>query len=77
MVVGWFVLLALQTYNQLLNDAPPKSVAWLGEAGAALFIAAWLWSLVTSFSLLREARANEQKPGVPAAAAPRPKKSRA
>ncbi|HOX57702.1 MAG TPA: hypothetical protein P5205_13720 [Candidatus Paceibacterota bacterium] len=63
MVIGWFVLLALQSYNELLNDAPPKSVAWLGVAGGATFIAAWLWSLITSLSLLREARAVELPPG--------------
>jgi len=63
MVVGWFVLLALQLYEELINDAPPRSVARLGEAGAVIFLAAWLWSLVTSFSVLREARANETSPG--------------
>jgi len=59
MVVGWFALLALQIYNELLNDAQPKSVAWLGAVGAAIFAVAWLWSLVTSLSVLREARAND------------------
>jgi hypothetical protein len=62
MVIAWFVLHALQLYNELVNDAQPKSVAWLGEAGALTFTAAWLWSLVTSLSVLREARANEDKP---------------
>ena len=65
MIIGWFVLLALQIYNQLINDAPTKSVAWLGEAGAVIFVAAWLWSLVTSLSVLREARANERKSATP------------
>ena len=59
MVIGWFVLLALQVYNEVMNGAEPKSVAWLGLAGGATFAAAWLWSLVTSLSILREARANE------------------
>ena len=59
MVIAWFVLFALQTYQELINDAPPRSVAWLGQAGAVTFAAAWLWSLVTSLSILREARANE------------------
>jgi len=62
MLMGWFVLLALQIYNELINDAQPKSVAWLGEAGAVTFAAAWLWALVTSLSVLREARANESRP---------------
>jgi hypothetical protein len=60
MVIGWFVLLALQIYNELINDAQPKSVAWAGEVGAAVFAAAWLWSLVTSLSILREARTSQQ-----------------
>jgi hypothetical protein len=59
MILGWFVLLFLQLYNELINDAQPKSVAALGEAGAVTFAAAWLWSLVTSLSVLREARAND------------------
>ena len=62
MVIGWFVLLALQIYDELINDAQPKSVAWLGEVGAVTFGAAWLWSLVTSLSVLREARNNENQP---------------
>jgi hypothetical protein len=61
MVVTWFVLLFLEFYNELINDARPKSVAWLGEAGGLTFAAAWVWSLFTSLSVLREARAN--KPG--------------
>ena len=62
MVIGWFVLLAMRVYDELVNDAQPKSVAWLGVAGAVTFAAAWLWSLVTSLSVLREARANETGP---------------
>jgi hypothetical protein len=68
MVIAWFVLFALETYNELINDAPPKSVARLGQVGAIIFAAAWLWSLVTSLSVLREARANEPdrlQPGGP------------
>ena len=62
MIVGWFVLLARQIYNELINDAQPKSVAWRAEAGAAVFAAAWLWSLVTSLSILREARPPASRP---------------
>ncbi len=59
LVVAWFVTLITQIYQQVDTDAPLRTVAWLGEAGGATFVAAWLWSLVTSVSLLREARANE------------------
>lgn len=62
LVVAWFVGLLNQMYQQFNGDASPKSVAGLGEAGALSFAAAWLWSLITSFSLLREARANEAYP---------------
>jgi serine protease Do len=65
MILGWFALLGVQTYNQIVNDAGTQSVASLGEAGAVTFIAAWLWSLVTSLSILREARANEHKSAAP------------
>ena len=59
MVMGWFVLVAIQFYHRINGDAQPKSVAWLGAAGGLTFLASWLWALVTSLSLLREARANE------------------
>ena len=59
MVLGWFVLLAMQIYNEMMNDARSNSVAWLGEAGAVVFAAAWLWSLVTSLSVLRQVRTTE------------------
>jgi Na+-transporting NADH:ubiquinone oxidoreductase subunit NqrD len=60
MVIGWFVLLALQVYGQVVDGTEPKPVGWLGLAGGATFAAAWLWSLITSLSVLREARASEQ-----------------
>ena len=65
MVTGWFVLFALYTYEELVNDAQPKSVARLGATGLVIFLAAWVWSLITSLSLLREAQANERKPVAP------------
>ena len=62
--VAWFVRVALQLYQQLNGgvEAQPKSIAWLGEAGASAAGLAWLWSLFTSLSLLRQARANEHPP---------------
>ena len=57
--VAWFVEVLIQFSGMINSDAPPRSVGWLAEAGALTFIAAWLWALITSLSLLREARRNE------------------
>ena len=57
-IVGWFVALLRQYYGQITGDVPVTPIAWLGETGAGLFIAAWGWSLVTSISLVRAARRN-------------------
>jgi hypothetical protein len=62
LVMLWFALRMSQLYSEVVDDVQPQSVAWVGEAGAALFAAAWLWSLVTSLSVLREARASEPGP---------------
>jgi hypothetical protein len=56
MVAAWFTELSIQLYRQIDGDSEPKSYAWLGEAGAVTFGAAWLCSLVTSLSLLRQAK---------------------
>lgn len=61
MVVGWFILVLIQMYHQITGGAEPKSAAWLGWAGAATFVAAWLWALVTSLQLLSAAKKNEAR----------------
>lgn len=58
MIVGWFVLVARNTYALWFNDAEPKPTAWLGGAGALTFLASWLWALLTSFQILRSAETN-------------------
>ncbi|HOQ56537.1 MAG TPA: GYF domain-containing protein [Verrucomicrobiota bacterium] len=64
-VCGWLVLVAWQIYNAATRGAELRPTGWLGGAGAALFALAWIWSLFTSLSLLREARANEPGAGRP------------
>jgi hypothetical protein len=61
-VIAWFAGRMSQMYHQLDGETATRSVAWLGETGAAIFAVAWLWALFTSLSLLREARANEEQP---------------
>jgi hypothetical protein len=57
-IVVWFAALLRQYYGLITGDAPLTPLTWLAQAGAGLFIAAWCWSLVTSISLIREARRN-------------------
>jgi hypothetical protein len=68
MVVVWFFAVMIQYYGQITGDTPVRPVGWIGETGAILFVAAWLWALVTSVSLLRVAQADgpvESKPVPP------------
>ena len=60
LVTAWFVLTMIQTYRQVTSDAPARSFGEFGAAGALVFAAAWLWSLVTSLGMLREAKTAEQ-----------------
>lgn len=55
-VLAWFVSLMVQYYGQISGDVKIKSVAWIGLVGAFLFIAAWIWALITSINLIRQAR---------------------
>jgi len=56
LVCVWFYKLVLiQFYGQMEGNVEVKPVWQFGVSGAVLFVAAWLWSLVTSLSLLREA----------------------
>jgi len=60
MLTGWFGLVAKNTYNLWFNDAEPKPVGWLGEAGGLTFLVSWLWALVTSFQIQSSAKETEQ-----------------
>ena len=60
MVLVWFFQIMIQDYGQATGDVPARPVGWIGlEIGAILFVAAWFWALVTSASLLRQAKATE------------------
>ena len=65
-VLVWFVAVLGQYYGQISGNVEVKPVGWIGLTGAGLFVAAWLWSLVTSIGFIREAaRAAEQKRSAP------------
>jgi hypothetical protein len=60
LIVAWFISLMLKLIRDVDEQGgAAHSVAWIGEAGAAIFALSWIWSLMTSLSLTREARANE------------------
>jgi hypothetical protein len=59
----------LQEEVNLADVETPVSYGKWGVAGACFFAASWLWSLLTSINLIREAQTQEQKP--PPAAPPR------
>ena len=59
LVVMWFFKTMIQLYDQIDDNPTSPPVAWIGETGAALFIIAWFWALVTSVSLLLRAKSEE------------------
>ncbi len=56
--VAWFVAELRQFYSLMDGTSEVKPIGWIALTGVGIFGAAWLWSLVTSLSLLREARRN-------------------
>jgi hypothetical protein len=66
-IMGWFLQIFLQLYRQM-NELPPQPppYPWMGQAGVMIFAAAWLLSWITSISVLRESRRNEEAQPPPA-----------
>jgi hypothetical protein len=53
----WFVRMMRDYYGLMFDQAESPRIHYgLLAIGAALFLAAWLWALVTSLQLLREAK---------------------
>jgi 4a-hydroxytetrahydrobiopterin dehydratase len=56
LIMVWFVKIIIPYYGMMFGESQPGPINWwIGGLGAGLFALAWFWSLVTSFSLLREA----------------------
>jgi len=60
---GWAVNIIATYYRVGFSDTPPPAGPWGNRAliGLALCVATWLWSAMTSVSLLREASAGGQR----------------
>jgi hypothetical protein len=55
LLIAWFVIVIR---NQLEDQGLFNGPMWMLEVGAAAFVGSWLWALVTSLGLLRQARTN-------------------
>ena len=56
LVMFWFIKEMIPYYRLMFSDAPPNLPSFkLLAVGAVLFVLAWIWSLVTSVSLMNEA----------------------
>lgn len=61
LIVVWMIKLFHRVFLQQLGEpVPPDSSGWMWKWGLLLFGAGWLWSLVTSLSFLRQAKADGQ-----------------
>jgi hypothetical protein len=61
LIVGWMFELFYHIFLQQLGDpVPPDSSGRMWKWGLLFFGASWLWSLVTSLSLWRQAKADGQ-----------------
>ena len=61
LLVGWMVEYSYHQFlRQMDEPVPTGSNNWLAIWGLIVFGASWLWSLVTSLSLIRQAKADEQ-----------------
>ena len=58
LVVIWFVQMMSGYYGQMFNDGAARPATAMTKLllGAGIFALAWVWSLVTSLSLLRAAK---------------------
>jgi 4a-hydroxytetrahydrobiopterin dehydratase len=72
----WFVKQMIQYYGLINNDVPPPPahpIWWIAAVGVSLVTVSWLWSAVTSVSLMREASADNLQAIKNFAAPPMPK----
>ena len=57
MLMGWmFKYFWGMAQTQIGESASQKPYGWMGKWGLIFFGASWVWALVTSISLLRQAR---------------------
>src|SRR5579864_6726029 len=60
LVIYWVFKTFAEEFNLPDMETPISYAKW-GLSGALFFIASWLWSLLTSISLMRQAKEQEPK----------------
>jgi len=58
----WFIAVMRQFYGQIEGNVEIRPVGWIGLTGLIIFAASWLWALVTSISIWREAKRSRATP---------------
>ena len=56
MIIAWFWFFFMDLYRQQMGDPRDPVPHWLGWGGLVTFAIAWLLALITSLSLLRQAK---------------------
>ena len=60
LIIGWIFELCRHVFLEQIGESiPSASTGWMGKWGLIVFGAGWLWSLVTSLSLLWQAKKTE------------------
>lgn len=61
LITVWMLKMIYRSTMQQIGEAAPAAPAsWMWKWGVLCFAAAWLWALVTSISLWRQAKALKQ-----------------
>lgn len=70
--IGWFVQKMRVFYGQMFGtDLPADAGSSLLKWGLMIFVASWVWSLVTSIQLLRQAPEENAPPTLPSRLPPK------
>jgi len=66
LIVGWMLKAIWTSVSQEIDGSTPATVpGWMWKWGLVIFVASWLWSLVTSISLWREIKPDNVPPKLP------------
>jgi hypothetical protein len=59
LIMLWFWSMFQTMYQEIRGGVPAPVHHEYGKLGASIFLVSWIWSWITSLSLMREAKRNE------------------